>query len=172
MDGICKHTISALAFALILTGAPALAAEHHDLARPHGFGGIGGPQRGFGEHFGRPVPDFHGRAFGRFAPEERALWGTGHWAHDWHGSRYGWWWVLGDYWYFYPEPIYPYPTYVAPPVVELQAPPVPSSLPPAQSSYFCDRPQGYYPYVASCNGPWREVPVSPPPAPNAPPSAG
>jgi len=36
-------------------------------------------------------------------------------------------WPPDGFWYLYPEPIY------------------------------CDNPHGYYPYVASCNGPWREV---------------
>ena len=66
---------------------------------------------------GRRAPDFHGRDFGRFAPGERNIWSGGRWVNDWHDSRFGWWWVLGDSWYFYPEPVYPYPTYVAPAVV-------------------------------------------------------
>ena len=61
--------------------------------------------------------------------------------------------------------IYPYPLYVPPAVVMQQAPPVPTGLPPIQFWYYCDDPQGYYPYVASCNGAWREVPVTPPGTP-------
>jgi hypothetical protein len=112
-----------------------------------------------------PAPDFHGRDFARFAPRERNIWARGHWINDWHGPRYGWWWVVGDAWYFYPRPIYPYPMYVPPAIVEQQAPPTPVGLPPAENWYFCDNPQGYYPYVASCNGPWRSVPTTPPPPP-------
>jgi hypothetical protein len=114
---------------------------------------------------GRPVPDFHGRDFGRFSPTERDIWSGGRWMNDWHNSRYGWWWVVGDSWYFYPEPIYPYPSYVPPAVVAQQAPPTPTGLPPTQDWYYCDNPQGYYPYVASCNGPWRAAPTTQPPAP-------
>src|SRR5205807_7887443 len=114
---------------------------------------------------GGPVPDFHGRDFGRFVPRERAIWTRGRWINDWHGSRYGWWWVVGDFWYLYPEPIYPYPMYVPPTIVAQQAPPLPTGLPSAQNWYFCDNPQGYYPYVASCNGTWRAVPTTPPPPP-------
>jgi hypothetical protein len=33
--------------------------------------------------------------------------------------------------------------------------------PPEQSWYHCANPEGYYPYVRSCNGPWQTVPVSP-----------
>lgn len=113
----------------------------------------------------RRVPDFHGRDFHHFDAHERSVWRGGVWVHDWHDGRYGWWWSLGGAWYLYPEPIYPYPTYVPPAIVVQQAPPVPTGLPPAQFWYYCDNPQGYYPYVASCNGAWREVPVTPPNAP-------
>lgn len=109
--------------------------------------------------------DFHGRDFRHFSPRERVFWRGGRWVHDWHDGRYGWWWSVGGAWYFYPEPIYPYPDYVPPAVVVQQAPPVPTGLPPSPSWYYCDNPQGYYPYVASCNAPWREVPATPPGAP-------
>lgn len=75
-----------------------------------------------------------------------------------------------DYWYgrgyVYPygPPVYaPAPVYVAPPIYV--APPVyvaPQGPAPAQSWYYCDNPQGYYPNVPSCNTPWRQVPVTPP----------
>jgi len=111
------------------------------------------------------APDFHGRDFHHFNAHDRGVWRGGVWIHDWHGGRFGWWWTLGGFWYLYPEPIYPYPTYVPPAIVVQQAPPVPTGLPPAQFWYYCDNPQGYYPYVASCNGTWRSVPVTPPAAP-------
>jgi hypothetical protein len=105
--------------------------------------------------------DFHGRDFGHFAPGELRAWRGGAWQHGWHDGRYAWWWVTGGFWYFYPVPIYPYPTYVPPAVIVQQPPPVPTGLPPAQFWYFCDNPQGYYPYVAACDTPWREVPATP-----------
>ncbi len=111
--------------------------------------------------------DFHGRDFGHFSPVERAAWVHGAWHQSWHDGRFGWWWTVGPYWYFYPEPIYPYPLYVPPAVVVQQPPPTPTGLPPAQSWYFCDNPSGYYPYVASCNGSWRQVPTTPPGAPQS-----
>lgn len=107
--------------------------------------------------------DFHGRNFQHFAPHERNLWRGGRWEHGWHDGRFAWWWIVNGGWYFYPTPIYPYPTYVPPAIVMQQAPPMPTGLPPAQFWYFCDNPKGYYPYVAACNGPWREVPATPPP---------
>ena len=139
---ILKQALIALSIAVALgIAAPGVEAQH------------------------RGAPDFHGRDFHHFDARERAIWRGGAWVHDWHDGRYGWWWQLGGGWYFYPEPIYPYPTYVPPAIVVQQSPPVPTGLPPAQFWYYCDNPQGYYPYVASCNGPWREVPVTPPNAP-------
>lgn len=106
--------------------------------------------------------DFHGRDFGHFGRGELNTWRGGGWRHEWHDGRYAWWWVASGFWYFYPAPIYPFPTYVPPAIVVQQAPPVPTGLPPAQFWYFCDNPQGYYPYVASCDVPWREMPATPP----------
>lgn len=109
--------------------------------------------------------DFHGRDFGHFSPAERAHWSGGRWVNDWHDGRFAWWWVVDDFWYFYPAPIYPYPTYVPPAIVVQQAPPMPAGMPPAQYWFYCDNPRGYYPYVASCNVAWRGVPVAPQTAP-------
>jgi hypothetical protein len=102
--------------------------------------------------------DFHGRDYHNFFPAERRIWRSGRWEHGRHDNRYAWWWSVGGGWYSYPEPIYPFPTYVPPAVMVQQPPPMPSGLPPAQSWYFCDNPQGYFPYVAACHGPWREFP--------------
>ena len=54
--------------------------------------------------------------------------------------------------YAYPYPP-PYPEYYAPPPYEA-APPA------AQTWYYCDDPQGYYPNVQACNHAWQ--PVAPP----------
>jgi hypothetical protein len=108
--------------------------------------------------------DFHGRSFHSFNDVERHEWQGGHWEHAFHHGRFAWWWVVGIGWYFYPEPIYPYPVYVPPTVVDEIVPPVPTGAPPVSTWYYCDDPQGYYPYVASCKGPWHAVPVEPAPA--------
>ena len=105
---------------------------------------------------------FYGRSFHSFSPHDLGIWRGGTWSRDWHDGRFGWWWIVGPWWYFYPAPVYPYPQYVPPAVVEEQAPPVPTGLPPSQYWYYCDNPQGYYPYVASCGTPWRPVPAAPP----------
>ncbi len=114
--------------------------------------------------------DYYGRDFNHFSRSDLGHWRGGRWIHDWHDGRYGWWWFVDGGWYFYPAPIYPYPTYVPPAIVVQQPPPTPQGLPPAQSWYFCDNPKGYYPYVASCNGAWREVPAAPPPGAPPPPA--
>src|SRR6202021_464167 len=60
-----------------------------------------------------------------FSPDELRFWRGGLWRHEWHDGRLGWWWIVGDGWYFYPEPLYPYPTYVPPAIVAQPAPPLP-----------------------------------------------
>jgi hypothetical protein len=58
--------------------------------------------------------------------------------------------------YYYPPPAYypPQPVVVAP-----QPAPPPTISPQAQTWYYCDNPQGYYPYVSACNSGWRQVPA-------------
>ena len=78
---------------------------------------------------------------------------------------------IGVPWY-YPPPYYPYyappaVVYAPPPVVYAQptyvAPPASGPAPTAaQYWYYCDNPQGYYPYVAQCNSAWRPVAPTPP----------
>lgn len=67
-------------------------------------------------------------------------------------------------WYYAPPPVVyaPPPVVYAPPPVMVSPPPQPTYLSqPTQNWYYCDNPKGYYPYVASCNGPWRQVPAQP-----------
>jgi hypothetical protein len=152
-----RSIVASLAGAAVITlGCGLLSPPAHAQGDFRGGGFHGGDFHGGGFH-----GDFHGRDFGRFGPDELRFWRGGLWRHEWHDGRLGWWWIVGDGWYFYPEPIYPYPTYVAPALVVQPAPPLPTGLPPAQFWYFCDSPRGYYPYVASCAVPWHEVPVNP-----------
>jgi hypothetical protein len=74
-------------------------------------------------------------------------------------------------------PVYPYPyyygyprppvVYVPPPVIYAPPPVVVTPAAPAyvhqssQTWYYCDNPQGYYPYVNSCSTGWRQVPAQP-----------
>ena len=73
---------------------------------------------------------------------------------------------------------YPY-GYIPPPVVRerVTAPPdyiPPDDLgpPPEQYWYYCDAPQGYYPYVRDCTHEWQPVPATPPGAVAGPPPDG
>jgi len=77
-----------------------------------------------------------------------------------------WWgWDPAYYWgYPYPYPYYyqPYPAYYAPPAGPApQAPVQATGTPPQQYWYYCDNPQGYYPYVANCSSAWRQVAPTP-----------
>lgn len=140
-------TVTVLGAALLATAAlPLRADEHHE-----------GERRHEGERWHDGIERFHERDF--------HLWREGRWEHRWHDGRYGWWWLAGGLWYFYPRPVYPYPDPYVPPVV--QVPPAPVAPPPAnvapqaQTWYYCDSPQGYYPYVPACRSGWRAVPAQP-----------
>src|SRR5215470_7498312 len=77
-----------------------------------------------------------------------------------------WWWGWDPVQYWgYPYPYYypPYPAYYPPPSgAPAQAPAQATGAPPQQFWYYCDNPQGYYPYVQNCSSAWRQV------APTAP----
>jgi hypothetical protein len=71
---------------------------------------------------------------------------------------YGWGGAYYDPYYYpgyYSAPVYPgYSDY--PPAIGAVEPP------PAANWHYCDDPQGYYPYVQSCNHQWQIVPAVPP----------
>jgi len=96
------------------------------------------------------IRHFHDRDWGD--------WHHGYWHHDWHDGHFGWWWVVGGVWFFYPAPIYPYPNPYVPPGYPL---PVAWESPPAYW-YFCLPANAYYPYVQACPGGWQPVPAKPP----------
>ena len=80
-------------------------------------------------------------------------------ANIWLGPGYwgpGWWWG---------SPYY----YAAPPVVMQPAPTYAQPAPPPQEPsywYYCQNPQGYYPYVQQCPHGWMKVvPPATAPAP-------
>ncbi len=103
-----------------------------------------------------PAFRFQHRDFAHFTSIERAAWRGGHWTHGWHHRRFGWWWFAGGVWFFYDTPIYPYPEVVSTVYVDE------SSADYGQYWYYCNDPQGYYPYVRACNVPWEPVPAMPP----------
>src|SRR5471032_265567 len=59
---------------------------------------------------------WHDRDIHRFHDHDFDVWRTGRWFQGRHGGRAGWWWVLGDAWYYYPQPVYPYPDPFVPPI--------------------------------------------------------
>ena len=100
------------------------------------------------------------------------VWRGGGWYHGNYQGRYGWYWVVGGAYYFYPRPIYPYPDPYVPGVVMSGAPvvvsPPPPQAPVLQSQplpsvwYFCEPANAYYPYIAECPSGWKTVPATPP----------
>jgi hypothetical protein len=142
--------VAALALA---AGLPAVAAaQSHDRGHDHGDRGH---DRGDRDHWHGDIGHFHEHDWG--------VWRGGHWVHDRHDGRWGWWWLAGGTWYFYPSPVYPYPNPYEPPPVELVTP-APDNAPPPPPPrmwYYCDAAKGYYPYVPTCPGGWREVAPTP-----------
>ncbi len=143
-----------LSLGFLLLGLAALI--HSPVALAQHRGGHHGAARG---HHGVGVaPQRHGN-IARFHEHDGGVWRGGHWVHDHHGGRLGWWWVAGGAWYLYPAPVYPYPNpwEPAPAVIGIPA------VPPTPYWYYCDALQTYYPYTPDCPGGWREVPATPEP---------
>lgn len=97
----------------------------------------------------------------RFHEHDWPRWRGGHWRHERHGGRLGWWWVVGPSWYFYPQPVYPYPNPWEPAEVIVPPPGGVAPMPPARYWYYCEALRNYYPYVSRCPGGWRRVPATP-----------
>jgi hypothetical protein len=144
----------AAALGTTLLALPAYADEHRAERRAEGR--FHGPERmqEAGRWHGSRIEHFHERDF--------HVWRQGHWVHDFHDGRYGWWWFAAGLWYWYPAPIYPYPDPYVPPVAVVEpAPLAPSAPPPPQYWYYCDSAGSYYPYVPACPSGWRVVPAGP-----------
>ena len=154
---LCCLLAAAAALAM-LAASPAEAQQH-----PGDFHG------GQGHYEGRAEHGYRDRHPGHFAEHDWGVWRGGAWRHEWHDGRFGWWWLVGPDWYYYPEPLYPYPNPYVPPTVEAAPAVAGEGPPPAQYWYYCDNPPGYYPYVATCQTQWRPVPATPQaPGPQAP----
>lgn len=133
-----KTMVTTMAVLALLFAGPALANGGH--GGGHGGGGGHGARSGFhgGYHGGYGVGFYFGGPY--------------------LGWPYPW---PYDYYYYYPYGAYPY-AYgddSAPPPDAGPGPAVPQQ----QSWYYCDAPQGYYPYVRSCTHPWQAVAPTPPP---------
>ena len=72
-------------------------------------------------------------------------------------------WEASRPYYDYPYYAYPAPVIVQQPAPEVYVQPAPQQ--PAETGYwyYCQNPQGYYPYVRQCPGGWMKVVPSPPP---------
>jgi hypothetical protein len=112
-----RQTIAAaLAAILVLPTlvAQAFAQDYRDHDRD---------DRGRVEH--RVEVERHDNRYDRhFEQRDWDRWHSGRWMHVRHNGRDGWWWVIGDAWYFYPAPIYPYPDPYALPVLAAPGPTV------------------------------------------------
>lgn len=144
--------VAALAAALLATAAaqPVRADEHHEGERhEEGRGHEGG-------HYYGGIERFHERDY--------HVWRAGHWEHRYHDGRYGWWWLAGGLWYFYPAPVYPDPDPYVPPLAAAAPPmvaPPAIGAPAPQYWYYCESAGGYYPYVPACPSGWHAVPAGP-----------
>jgi hypothetical protein len=124
-------------------------------------GGGGGARSGSVGHFHGGGGHFHGGGWG---------WGPG-WGAAWD---LGWWGLAYPYYDnpYYGYPYYPYndgtPVIVEQPATKLYMQPAPQQTFPSQLEepiywYYCQNPQGYYPYVKQCPKGWMKVVPSPPP---------
>lgn len=150
-----RHLVPGLTLAVlaVATTFPAFADGRHDRHPGH-----------HGWHGERDIRHFESRHVD--------VWRGGRWRYAHHDGRVGWWWIAAGMWYFYPRPVYPYPDPYIPPVVVVQpAPSAPAPQPPtvvqpqAQSWYYCESGNGYYPYVPVCPEGWKAVPATPPGVP-------
>jgi len=95
----------------------------------------------------------------------------GHGGHGGHGRHFGVGFSIGPGWgpgWWGPYPYYPYnPYYAGPPVVVQQQPETYIQQDPQDEGpiywYFCNDPEGYYPYVKKCPKGWLRVLPSPTP---------
>lgn len=101
-----KTTAAAIAIMALLAATPSYA----DSFSAYWSSGEPGPRRG---HYHRPVPP----------PDTMHRWRSGHWTRGHRGNHFGWWWVIGDSWYLYPEHSGPYPDIYVRPITVVQAPP-------------------------------------------------
>lgn len=132
-----------------------------------GWGHPGGSWQGGwhgGPGWGRPGVAWRGGAWGPWWGT-RTWWGPG-WG--WWGPGWNWWGpnvgvVIGAPWYWgWAGPVWS-PSAIDTPVVPQTFIERPAESQPSSGLwYFCSDPQGYYPYVQSCNRPWQSVTPMPP----------
>ena len=120
-----------------------------------------------------PLSSEAGRSRGYGGRHYKAhYYGRGGYHGVWRSHRSHWGprssWGFRFYWGFpvvVGSPWYPYGYYSPPPVIVQQQQPVyvePEQRP-DEYWYYCQNPQGYYPYVKSCPGGWMKVVPQPTP---------
>ena len=117
------------------------------------------------------------------APAAQAQWYGGGYYGGYYGHGPGWGrpgvgfgFGVGPSWRRYPRPVYPYPNYYLPPADEYYGAPTlrdyggrydrgpdPNPQRP-QYWYFCENPEGYYPYIQDCDN-WHQEPAEGPTPP-------
>jgi hypothetical protein len=121
-----------------------------------GYGGFYGGYGGFGPGFGY--------GYGGFYPRSSFYFGSPFFYDPFFYDpfwRSGWGYSYG--WPGYPVPYRSSVSFRArPPIDPNYIPPLDQTVaPPAQVWYYCTDPQGYYPYIATCNYQWQPVPATP-----------
>lgn len=124
----------------------ALSAQAQDAGAPH----KGPPPQAthaapghYAAHGPAPARDWGGHAY-----RGHLAWEGGHWRHEVHNGRSGWWWDVGGVWYYYPQRVEGPPAYIseefvddvpvayapAPPPVAYAPPPPPPAPDPGASA--------------------------------------
>jgi len=167
-----------LVIALLASTAVPSYAQRGGGSRGGGAIGGGGTHGGGGSWHGGGGSWSGGRHGGSWNGGRRG----GSWNGGWRGGGLGWWGpglVVGaalaaPFWgypYGYPYPYanpypYGYPAY-SPPVMGDSSPQtyLQQDIQVQQPWYYCQNPQGYYPYVSECPGGWQAVSPQPPSPP-------
>ena len=117
-------------------------------------GGYGGGHYG-GGHYGGGWGYGHGGSYGRSS--FGIYFGAPFYSYPYYGYPY-------QYPYYYPPAVVTVP--VTPPVYIQQSPPAAQQNAPGYW-YYCNNPEGYYPYIKECPNGWQQVEPLPP-SPSAP----
>jgi hypothetical protein len=152
---IVVSLVSALSLLACAAQAQQQPPQHNAQHNPPAAGAGGGPPPQARQ--GRPAAHVAGpgqpsmRVYGGNPYRGRMAWDRGHWRHEIHNGRDGWWWDVGGVWYSYPEQMDGPPAYISedyaddvypaaagyppPPPAYVAAPPPPSPPPdPAASA--------------------------------------
>lgn len=153
---------------MFLIALLAMIVNHSVLARD-GHGGGNGHYGGSYGHSGGYSS--HGHSHLNLGINLGGYYGPGFYGYGGYGgySRYGYGgYGFGGYGYGYPSyypPYYAYPpTVIVPstPPVYTQQQQVEPAQPQTNYWYYCQNPDGYYPYVKNCPGGWVQVAPQPP----------